>query len=90
MTTAEFEKIAKEFGKLKYWEKSLNQIRAIRKTPNYWSVKFHNTLTDLDIALPCTTILDVLERIEDNITDEYEKQKQICDSISLPYELKTP
>lgn len=90
MTTADFEKIAKEFGLLKYWEKSLNQIRAIRKTPNYWSVKFHNTLTDSDIALPCVSILDMLGRIEDNITEEYEKQKQICDSISLPYEQENP
>lgn len=84
MTTAEFEKIAREFGKLKYWEKALNQIREMRKKPNYWSVKFHNTFSDLEIAFPCVPISDMLERIEDNITDEYEKQKQICDSISLP------
>lgn len=90
MTTADFERIAKEFGKLKYWEKSLTQMKAIKKFSNEWSVKFHNTFSDLEIAFPCVPISDMLERIEDNITDEYEKQKRICDSISLPYELKNP
>ena len=90
MTTEEFERIAKEFGKLKNIEKALNQIRAIRKLPNHWSVKFHNNLSDSDIALPCVPILDLMGHMEDSITDEYEKQKRICDSISLPYELKTP
>lgn len=90
MTTAEFERIAKEFGKLKYWKHALNEIREMRKKPDYWSVKFHNTFSDLEIAFPCVPISDMLERIEDNITDEYKKQKQICDSISLPYELKNP
>lgn len=90
MTTKEFERIAKEFDKLKNIEKALNQIRAIRKLPNHWSVEFHNKLSNQDIALPCVPILDVMERMEDNITDEYEKQKRKCDSIKLPYERGNP
>ena len=90
MTTAEFERTKKEFGKLSYWEQALNKIREIRKRPDYWSVKFHNTFSDVDIALPCATICDMLGRIEDNITDEYEKQKRKCDSIKSPYEQENP
>lgn len=90
MTTEEFERAREEFGKLSYWKQALNEIGEIRKCPDYWSVRFYSTCSDADIALPCAMISDMLEWLENTIIEEYEKQKEICDSIESHYEQENP